>query len=101
MALPVVGCADRRGDHDVHHHGLNPKGTTFWNLEWQALYNAAIRRGEGKLTSHGVLMAETGERTGRSPNDKFVVKDDENGTLTRDIWWGEVNVPTTPEIFQK
>ena len=101
MALPVVGCADRRGDHDVHHHGLNPTGTTFWNLEWQALYDAAIRRGEGKLTAHGVLMAETGERTGRSPNDKFVVKDDENGTLTHDIWWGDVNVPTTPEIFRK
>ena len=101
MALPVVGCADRRGDHDVHHHGLSPTGTTFWNLEWQALYDAAIRRGEGKLTAHGVLMAETGDRTGRSPNDKFVVKDDENGTLTRDIWWGDVNVPTTPEIFQK
>ena len=80
MALPVVGCADQRGDHDVHHHGLSPTGTTFWNLEWQALYEAAIRRREGKLTAHGVLMAETGERTGRSPNDKFVVKDDENGT---------------------
>ena len=46
-------------------------------------------------------MAETGERTGRSPNDKFVVKDDDGGGITRDIWWGDVNVPTTPEVYQK
>ncbi len=102
MALPVIGCADRHGNHDVTNHGLNPKGQLHWNLEWQALYDAALRRGEATLTTQGVLMAETGERTGRSPNDKFVVKSgDDSNPLTGDIWWGDVNVPTTPEIYQK
>ncbi len=102
MALSVIGAAGRQGDHAIGHHGLNPSGQVHWNLEWQALYDAALRRGEGTLTAHGVLMAETGERTGRSPNDKFIVKDgDENNPLTGDIWWGEVNVPTTSEIFQQ
>jgi phosphoenolpyruvate carboxykinase (ATP) len=47
-------------------------------------------------------MTETGERTGRSPNDKFVVKDgDESNPLTGDIWWGDVNVPTTPDVYER
>ncbi|MDE0707551.1 MAG: phosphoenolpyruvate carboxykinase (ATP) [Candidatus Poseidoniales archaeon] len=102
MALSVIGCAGHQGDHDIDNHGLTPNGLVHWNLEWQALYDAALRKGEGNLTAHGVLMAETGERTGRSPNDKFVVKiGDGNNPLTNDIWWGDINVPTTPEIYQR
>ena len=102
MALSVIGCAGLEGRHDLSHHGLSPSGQVHWNLEWQELYEVALRRGEGNLTAHGVLMTETGERTGRSPNDKFVVKmGDENNPLTGDIWWGDVNVPTTPEIYEK
>jgi phosphoenolpyruvate carboxykinase (ATP) len=101
MALSVIGCAGLEGQHDLSHHGLSPSGQVHWNLEWQALYEAALRRGEGNLTAHGVLMTETGERTGRSPNDKFVVKDgDESNPLTGDIWWGDVNVPTTTEVYE-
>ena len=102
MALSVIGSAGTRGGHGLDNHGLSPVGHVYWNLEWQALYDAALRRGEGGLTAHGVLMAETGDRTGRSPNDKFVVRTgDANNPLTGDIWWGDVNVPTTPEVFQK
>jgi len=102
MALSVIGCAGLEGQHDLSHHGLSPSGQVHWNLEWQALYEAALRRGEGNLTAHGVLMTETGERTGRSPNDKFVVKDgDESNPLTGDIWWGDVNVPTTPDVYER
>ena len=102
MALSVIGCAGTKGGHGLDNHGLSPSGDVHWNLEWRALYDAALRRGEGDLTAHGVLMAETGDRTGRSPNDKFVVKDgDDTNPLTGDIWWGDVNVPTTPEIYQK
>ena len=102
MAPPVIGCAGHVGGHGLDHHGLNPQGLVHWNLEWEALYDAALRRGEGELTAHGVLMAETGERTGRSPNDKFVVKiGDETNPLTGDIWWGDVNVPTTAEVFDQ
>ena len=98
MALSVIGCAGARGAVGLDTHGLAPSGEVHWNLEWEALYEAALRRGEATLTAHGVLLAETGERTGRSPNDKFVVKE---GESAEDIWWGEVNVPTTPEVFSK
>ena len=102
MAPPVIGCAGHVGGYGLDHHGLDPQGMVHWNLEWEALYDAALRRGEGELTAHGVLMAETGERTGRSPNDKFVVKTgDEKNPLTGDIWWGDVNVPTTAEVFDQ
>ena len=101
MALSVIGCAGLEGQHGLSHHGLRPTGQVHWNLEWQELYEAALRRGEGNLTAHGVLMTETGDRTGRSPNDKFIVKDEVEGNpLTADIWWGDINVPTTPEVYE-
>ncbi|MCS5535419.1 MAG: phosphoenolpyruvate carboxykinase (ATP), partial [Candidatus Poseidoniales archaeon] len=102
MAPPVIGCAGRRGGHGLDNHGLTPQGQVHWNLEWETLYDAALRRDEGKLTAHGVLMTETGDRTGRSPNDKFVVKiGDETNPLTGDIWWGDINAPTSAEVFDK
>jgi phosphoenolpyruvate carboxykinase (ATP) len=48
------------------------------------------------MTSQGVLLATTGERTGRSPNDRFIV--DEPG-LAEEVWWGDVNKSTDPETF--
>ena len=66
-------------------HGLDPKGAVHWNLGWESLHKAAAELGEAKLTAHGVLLATTGDRTGRSPNDRFII--DEPG-LSDDVWWG-------------
>ena len=79
-------------------HGLDPKGAVHWNLGWEELHEIAVDRGEASLTAHGVLLATTGERTGRSPNDRFIVR--ESG-LADDVWWGEVNKSTSPEVFEK
>ncbi|MHB1277295.1 MAG: phosphoenolpyruvate carboxykinase (ATP) [Bacteroidia bacterium] len=58
------------------------------NLSPAELVEHAIGRGEGQLTSTGALAADTGEFTGRSPKDKFVVYDEN----TKDsVWWGDVN----------
>jgi len=78
-------------------HGLDPKGAVHWNLDWEDLHEIAVERGEAKLTAHNVLLTTTGERTGRSPNDRFIV--DEPG-LADSVWWGDHNRPTTPEIFE-
>jgi len=78
-------------------HGLDPKGAVHWNLGWESLHEAAIELGEAKLTAHGVLLATTGDRTGRSPNDRFII--DEPG-LSDDVWWGDHNRPTNPEVFE-
>ena len=68
--------------------GLKTTGMVRYNFGAAALYEEAIRRGEARLTAHGALVAETGQHTGRSPKDKFVVRDAEprrtsGGTTTR------------------
>ena len=60
------------------------------------LHKKSIDLEEATLTSNGVLLATTGNRTGRSPNDRFIVK--EPG-LADDVWWGDVNRPTTAYTF--
>ena len=51
------------------------KPNVFRNLEAPRLYEEAIRRGEAKIATGGALVAETGAHTGRSPQDKFIVRD--------------------------
>ncbi len=77
-------------------HGLSPKGEVHWNLGWENLHSIAVERGEARLTAHDVLLVTTGERTGRSPNDRFIV--DEPG-LADEVWWGKVNKSTDSKTF--
>ena len=79
-------------------HGLSPKGDVHWNLDTDALLDISIARNEGVLSAHGALVTETGERTGRSPNDKFIV--DEEST-TNDVNWGDVNISTDLATFER
>ncbi|HET6608849.1 MAG TPA: phosphoenolpyruvate carboxykinase (ATP), partial [Rhodopila sp.] len=60
------------------------------------LVSDAIRRNEGRLSTDGAFMVETGVHTGRSVQDKFVV---DEPSVTDDIWWGKVNQPIPPEKF--
>src|SRR6185503_14618669 len=76
--------------------GLNHRSNAYWNLRPATLVAEAIRRGEGALSDQGALVALTGKRTGRSPKDKFVVR--EPGSES-DVHWGEVNVATDPAKF--
>src|SRR5882724_7900780 len=68
-----------------------------WNLVEAALYEEAVRRQEGVLSANGPLACRTGQHTGRSPNDKFVVR--EPGSETQ-IAWGKVNRPMEPAHFE-
>ncbi|MGP1354202.1 MAG: phosphoenolpyruvate carboxykinase [Parasphingopyxis sp.] len=67
-----------------------------WNLTTAPLIETSVRRGEGRLAKHGPLVVETGKHTGRSANDKFIVRD---GETEDTVWWGKVNVPMAPEHF--
>lgn len=70
----------------------------FWDLSIKELYKEALSRGEGQQIDNGSLVVQTGKYTGRSPNDKFVVKDK---TTAEKVWWGKVNRPFDPEKFDK
>ncbi len=77
-------------------HGLRHRGTAFWNLAPAALYEEALKRGEGQIAAGGPLVVLTSPHTGRSPNDKFVVKEPASEST---VWWGSVNQPFEPARF--
>ncbi len=68
--------------------GLGYLKNAYWNLSVPELVKSTILSGQGTLTDTGALACDTGEFTGRSPKDKFVVFD-ENTKKT--VWWGDVN----------
>ena len=72
--------------------------TVNWNLSPEELQKITVDKGMGKETANGTLAINTGKFTGRSPQDRFLVKDD----YTADkVWWGKTNKPVSPENFDK
>ena len=78
--------------------GLKPAGAVHWNLAPALLIEHAVRRGEGVLTRDGPLNAVTAPHTGRSPGDKFTVREPSS---ENDIWWGKHNQALSPEHFER
>jgi phosphoenolpyruvate carboxykinase (ATP) len=66
------------------------------NLPSARLIEIALARGEGILAANGTLSVRTGDRTGRSPNDKYL---EDTPDIHDSIWWGTVNRPITPAGF--
>jgi phosphoenolpyruvate carboxykinase (ATP) len=71
---------------------------THRNLSTAELYEHAIRNGEGIVSAHGSLVVRTGKHTGRSPKDKFVVR--EPGSEGK-VWWGEINQPLDEASYDR
>ncbi|WP_156399073.1 phosphoenolpyruvate carboxykinase [Methylobacterium sp. Leaf466] len=82
-------------DHGAEAIGLRNLKAVHWNLEAPRLYEESLARGEAKLARGGALVATTGSHTGRSPKDKFVVRD---ASTENEVWW-ENNGAITPEQF--
>ena len=79
---------------------LKAYGITHTNFKYQLtpdeLHEITIEKGMGREASSGALAINTGEFTGRSPKDRFIVKDE----VTQDkIWWGDINIPFASEKF--
>jgi phosphoenolpyruvate carboxykinase (ATP) len=67
-----------------------------YQLSADELHDITIKSGQGIESSTGALAINTGEFTGRSPQDRFIVKD----SITEDkVWWGKVNIPFEPLVF--
>ena len=85
----------------VSSHGLAEQGlagvrTAYWNLPPARLYEHALANGEALVAAEGPLVALTGDHTGRSPNDRFIVQEPSTDDK---LWWGKVNVPIDQEHF--
>jgi len=79
-------------------HGLKDIRTAYWNSDVAALYEETLKRGEGQLAEGGALVVLTGKHTGRSPKDKFIVRE---AATEGDIWWGDVNVAIDVAGFER
>lgn len=82
--------------YGVENHGIRNPNTVYWNLSTPMLYEQIVRRREGAIVHLGPICVTTGDHTGRSPNDKFTVKEP---TSENDIWWGKVNRPIEQSKF--
>jgi phosphoenolpyruvate carboxykinase (ATP) len=77
--------------------GLAPRGIVHWNLVPPKLIERAVERREGQLADMGPFVAVTTPHTGRSPKDKFVVREP---STEHDVDWGKVNQPLAPDRFE-
>ena len=93
---PQTGAVQRESTQGLQQQGLRPSGEVHWNYVAPELIQAAIRRSEGTLADMGPFVAVTAPHTGRSPNDKFVVREP---STEADVDWGKVNQPLAPEKF--
>ncbi|MDH3627540.1 MAG: phosphoenolpyruvate carboxykinase (ATP) [Acidobacteriota bacterium] len=76
--------------------GIEPKQDLFWNLTAAPLYEATVRLGTGRIAANGPMVVDTTPYTGRSPKDKFFVR--EAGSEA-DIAWGAVNAEISEKTF--
>lgn len=82
--------------YGLENHGLRNLNMEYWTLPTPALVERVISRREGMLAHEGAVIVRTGNHTGRSPNDKYIVSD---GEATEQVWWGNVNRALSPEQF--
>ncbi|MDQ2652941.1 MAG: phosphoenolpyruvate carboxykinase (ATP), partial [Chloroflexota bacterium] len=78
-------------------HAARPRRpVAYRDLPPAALIEHALSSGDAMLTDHGALAVTTGEHTGRSPQDKYIVR---HGAMADEIWWGDVNQPMSVDAF--
>ena len=78
--------------YDIGLRDVNP----LWNLPAIELEEIAIKEGMATRTNQGAITVDTGEFTGRSPKDRFIVKD---AVTEKDVWWGNINIPFDSDKF--
>jgi len=84
--------------HGLTEHGLRDWSVAYWNLSAAQLVEAALARGEGQLASNGAFTVRTGKFTGRSPKDKFLVRE---AATESAVHWGPVNQAISGEQFDR
>ena len=82
---------------DLSVHGITATEQVFWDTSTPVLVEHTLAKGLGSLAHKGPVVVNTAPYTGRSPRDKFIVRDPET---ENDIWWGEVNHPIEKEVYE-
>jgi phosphoenolpyruvate carboxykinase (ATP) len=83
---------------DLNSLGISSFRTAYWNLTPEELVEHSIKNNQGVLADNGAICIETGEFTGRSPADRFIVKDD---ITSNTVDWGKVNKPFDADKFDQ
>jgi phosphoenolpyruvate carboxykinase (ATP) len=86
------------GREGLREHGIDVRGRVYWHPTTSQLYSHALARGEARLAEGGPLVVDTGVHTGRSPRDKYIVR--ERASKDR-IWWSEINASLDEEPFER
>src|SRR6185437_9656634 len=84
------------GARDLQELGIRNTRATHWNFGVSRLIEEAIRRDEGLLAEDGALVVKTGQFTGRSPKDKYIVREP---STESSVDWGSVNQPMSEQQF--
>ena len=90
--------SERTPAHRLEAQGIETGATIHWNLTTAPLVEHAVSRGEGLFAKDGPLVVKTGKHTGRSAQDRFVVR---NGTSEDTVWWGKSNRPMEADAFDR
>ncbi|HEU4956668.1 MAG TPA: phosphoenolpyruvate carboxykinase (ATP), partial [Sphingomicrobium sp.] len=90
--------SERTPAHRLDAQGIETKAAVHWNLSTAPLVEHAVSRGEGQLAKDGPLVVKTGKHTGRSAQDRFVVRND---TSENNVWWGKSNRPMDADAFDR
>jgi phosphoenolpyruvate carboxykinase (ATP) len=77
-------------------YGIEEPANVYWNLNTPELYELIAARGEGIFSSHGALIVDTGEHTGRAAKDKAIVREPSSADK---VFWGEVNKEFSQSAF--
>jgi phosphoenolpyruvate carboxykinase (ATP) len=86
----------REPGHSLDQVGLHNVASVYWNPSTPHLYEEVVKRNEGWISHLGPIVVRTGSHTGRSPHDKFVVRDSASAER---VWWGKENRPFEMEKF--
>ena len=90
-----AGIQDR---HGLDRHGIEPSSEVHWDPSPARLCATALARQEGEFTEDGAFAVRTAPHTGRSPLDRFIVRD---ATTADTVDWGPVNVPLPADAYQR
>ncbi len=94
----IANVGVRPSRYGLEHHGIHNINIAYWNLGAPQLTEHAVQRREGSLAANGSLVVRTGQFTGRSPKDKFIVRDEITDPT---VQWGAVNQPISEAHFDR